>query len=103
MWTMRRRLGPLHVARHCARATALVTFVMLASSAPAAHAEQRWQCGDGITVPLHGTRAEREAACKNARLRRDRRTVEREHSADLERRIEQLEKQYGVDIDVQAH
>src|SRR5437016_1816945 len=44
-------------------------FVVLLSSP--VRAGQQWQCGDGLTVPLTGSRAERDAVCREAKERRD--------------------------------
>jgi hypothetical protein len=76
--------------------------VVLALTAGAARAEQRWQCGDGLSVPLTGSRAERDTACKDAREKRDRPPsgLSKERQAELEQRVQQLEKEYGVDIDL---
>ena len=81
---------------------ALGAAVVLALTAGAARPEQRWQCGDGLSVPLTGSRAERDAACKDAREKRDRPAsgLSKEKQAELEQRVQQLEKEYGVEIDM---
>lgn len=87
----------LRLGRVMAIGTALILL------ATAAQAEQRWQCGDGLSVPLEGTKSEREAACKAAREKRDlppRDELSPQKANELQDRVEKLEKQYGLDIDV---
>jgi len=72
--------------------------------APVAHAEQHWQCGDGLSVPLTGSREERDAACRAARrdAQRPPRPLPAERERALRERIEQLEKQYGLEIEAET-
>jgi len=80
---------------------AACSFVLCAASA---RAEQRWQCGDGLTVPLAGSRAEREAACREAKERRDNppdAAISQEQADRLRDRIKGIEKQYDVDVKVE--
>jgi hypothetical protein len=74
--------------------------VALASGAAA---EQRWQCGGGLTVPLQGSRADREAACHDAAELRDhpKDPISQEQAERLRQQIQQAEKQYDVDIKVE--
>jgi hypothetical protein len=80
---------------------ALTTIVVagLLCVAAAVHAEQRWQCGDGLSVPLSGSREDREAACRTLRekTRRPPRPLSREDERVLRERIEKLEQQFGID------
>ncbi len=80
--------------------TVSIAAVLLASGAAA---EQRWQCGNGLTVPLQGSRAEREAACRDTAARRDdpEAPLSQEQAERLRQRIEQVEKQYDVSIKVE--
>lgn len=79
-----------------------VGMVVALFAAPGARAEQRWHCGNGLTVPLQGTRAEREAACGDVAAQRDKpdAPITEEQAARLRQHIEQAEKQYDVDIKV---
>jgi hypothetical protein len=70
----------------------------------AALGEQRWQCGDGLSVPLQGSRAERDAACRELKEKRDNppdAAISQEQAERLRHRVEDLEKQYGLEIDVE--
>jgi hypothetical protein len=80
----------------------MVLAAALCGAATTAGAEQRWQCGEGLTVPLQGSRADNEAACKLAREKRDAPPppIDKQKAAELQDRVEKLEKQYGLDIDV---
>ena len=72
--------------------------------APAATAEQRWQCGEGLSVPVTGTRAERDAACRELKEKRDNppdAAISQEQADRLRQRIQQVEKEYDVDIKVE--
>ncbi len=76
--------------------------LLLVLSTPA-RGEQQWQCGDGVTVPVSGTRAEREAACRDAKERRDNppdAAISQEQADRLRQRIDQIEKEQGVEISV---
>ena len=68
-----------------------------------ARGEQQWQCGDGLTVPLTGTRADREAACRDAKERRDNppdAKISQEQADHLRQRLDKMEKNGGVVISV---
>lgn len=82
----------------------VVTWVVLLAASSPARAEQRWQCGDGLSVPVAGTRAEREAACRMAKEQRDNppdAAISQEQADRLRQRIRQMEKQYDVDVKVE--
>ncbi len=79
-------------------------MIVTALLASAVAAEQRWQCGGGLTVPLQGSRAEREAACHDLAAQRDNppdAPITQEQADRLRQRIEKAEKQYDVDIKVE--
>jgi hypothetical protein len=78
----------------------MIVTLLLASGVAA---EQRWQCGGGLTVPLQGSRADREAACRDLTAVHDDpdAPITQEQAARLRQRIEQAEKQYDVDIKVE--
>jgi hypothetical protein len=76
--------------------------VLVVLSSPV-HAGQQWQCGDGLTVPLTGSRAERDAACREAKERRDNPAdgaISQEQADRLRQKIDQIEKDQGVEIKV---
>ena len=76
--------------------------LLLVLSTPA-RGEQQWQCGDGLTVPVTGTRAERDAACREAKERRDNppdATISQEQADHLRQRIDKIEKDQGIQINV---
>ncbi|HEY2389019.1 MAG TPA: hypothetical protein VGK30_18855 [Candidatus Binatia bacterium] len=76
--------------------------LVLVLSTPA-RGEQQWQCGDGLTVPLTGTRADREAACRDAKERRANppdATISQEQADLLRQRLNKIEKDQGVQISV---
>jgi hypothetical protein len=87
------------------RALLLAGSLLALPLAPvAARAEQRWQCGDGLSVPLQGTRADREAACRELKEKRDSppdAAISQEQAERLRHRIEDLEKKYGLEVDVE--
>ncbi len=78
-------------------------MVLTGVLASGAAAEQRWQCGGGLTVPLQGSRAERDAACRDAAALHDHpdAPLTQEQADRLKQRIQQAEKQYDVDITVE--
>jgi hypothetical protein len=81
--------------------TAAVSMLLVASSVCGA---QRWQCGDGLSVPLEGSRADREAACRELRERRDNppdAAISQEQADRLRQRIHEIEKKYDVDVKVE--
>lgn len=86
----------------------MVTITMLAASlmvTNAAGAEQRWQCGDGLSVPLQGTRQDRDEACRKLRDSTNRPAssgLSPEREQALRERIEALERQHGLEIDVET-
>jgi hypothetical protein len=68
-----------------------------------ARGEQQWQCGDGLTVPLAGSRADREKACHDAKERRDSppdTSISQEQADLLRKRLDKIEKDQGVQISV---
>ena len=76
--------------------------LVLVLSTPA-RGEQQWQCGDGITVPLTGSRADREAACRVAKERHDSppdSSISQEQADLLRQRLNKIEKDQGVQISV---
>ena len=77
--------------------------VLLMVLSTPARGEQQWQCGDGLTVPVTGTRAERDAACREAKERRDNppdATISQEQADHLRQRIDKIEKDQGIQINV---
>ncbi len=81
----------------------LLAAIAVLTFRTAAMAEQRWQCGDGLTVPLEGSRADREAACREAKEHRDNppdAAISQEQADRLRQRIQQIEKKYDVDVKV---
>jgi hypothetical protein len=81
----------------------LVGVIVAVLFASGVCAEQRWQCGSGLTVPLQGSRAEREAACRDLAAQRDKpdAPITQEQAARLRQQIQQAEKQYDVTIKVE--
>ena len=80
--------------------TSGVLVVVLSSPV---RAGQQWQCGDGLTVPLTGSRAERDAACREVKERRDNPAdgaISQEQADRLRQKIDQIEKDQGVEINV---
>jgi hypothetical protein len=90
----------------CTIRSALTTVLVagVLCGATAAYAEQRWQCGDGLSVPLSGSRQEREAACRTLREKASRpaRPLPPDRERALRERIEKLEHQFGIDIDAET-
>lgn len=80
----------------------LVGTLLAVTLVARAEAEQRWQCGGGLTVPLQGSRADRQAACRDAAALRDNpdAPVTQEQAERLRKQIKDAEKQYNVDIKV---
>ena len=72
----------------------LLTVVLL--SPVAALGEQRWQCGDGLSVPLQGSRVDRDEACRKLKEKRDTPPMSEEQAARLRQRVEELEKRYEL-------
>src|SRR4029079_5515056 len=90
--------------RSMTRTVIFVAVCSLVLCAASVRAEQRWQCGDGLTVPIAGSRAEREAACREAKERRDNppdATISQEQADRLRDRIKDIEKKYDVDVKVE--
>ncbi len=78
-------------------------ILLLVLSSPA-RAGQQWQCGNGLTVPLIGSRADREAACRDAKERRDNpadSAISQDQANRLRQRIDRVEKEQGVEIKVE--
>lgn len=86
------------------RLTGLISIAAaVVLAATTAHAGRRWQCGDGTSVPLRGSRADRQVACKKARAERERQADARvrDKAAELEQRVRRLEQLYGVSDDTE--
>lgn len=83
-------------------AVLVFTYIALLA-ASSARAEQRWQCGDGISVPLTGTRAEREAECQEQKEKHANppdAAISQEQADRLRQRLRQMERQYNVAVKV---
>lgn len=101
---MRRTLtiGLIHTAP-AALAIALGCAIVCAPAA--ARAEQHWQCGEGVSVPRTGSKQERDEACRAAleEARRGQpRSLRPEQERALSERVKKLEKQNGIDTNVET-
>ena len=81
----------------------VATGVLVVMLSLPAGAEQQWQCGDGLSVPLAGSRADRDAACRAAKDHRDNppdSAITQEQADRLRQKIDQIQKDQGVEIKV---